>query len=98
MRIRSTAFSIAALAIATIALPGCTDRLTTQEAYVTCEEVLGRPAIAAEDTEDGEGDAVFAECVACHENCGPDCALLGTATPSFACPDDQGGGGAGGGG
>ena len=53
----------------------CGDHYTTQEADAVCEELKER--ISTLDNEE-----TFAECVACHEDCGDEC-----ETPDFTCPD-----------
>ena len=74
-------------ALALLGLAGCESHYTTQEAYSTCNELLG-------ETEDAE---VFTDCVACHEDCGTDCNQVGTSPETFTCPDEEGAGGGGGG-
>ena len=69
-------------------LAGCGDGFTTQQAYGTCRKVL--PLSAEEDTPE-----VFADCVACHEDCGTSCNEQGTSPTTFTCPDEQGEGGSG---
>jgi hypothetical protein len=62
---------------------GCTEHFTTQEAYAICEELQEKgPSTAT--------DASFADCVACHEDCGGECAPQGTAPETYACPDETG--------
>lgn len=73
-----------------LALGGCQSQQTTQEAYVTCNELLG------EDSE-AENPDVFHDCVACHEDCGTDCNEAATSPVTYSCPDEEGAGGAGGG-
>lgn len=82
MSIRKALLAFAVL----LTLTGCQQRYNTQEAYQACEGLL--PADAKEE--------VLLECVACHENCGPDCDVVGDAPDEFACPDEQDGGGGGG--
>lgn len=73
------------------AASGCTDHLTTQEAYSTCEELATIDAPT-------DPEAAFADCVACHEDCGGACVFDSSAPSPYSCPDDaeEGTGGAGG--
>ena len=52
----------------------CGDHYTTQEAYAVCEELKALTTTMS--------DQDFAECVACHEDCGDEC-----ETPEFTCPE-----------
>jgi hypothetical protein len=78
MRTHTMLLGLVALALAAAA---CGDQFSTQEAYATCEDQLGR---ASQDTD----DAIFAECVACYEDCGSDCTMTGDAPLTFVCPID----------
>ncbi len=83
--------SLTMLALGALGLTGCESHYTTQEAYGICHELISETA----ETDDPE---VFADCVACHEDCGTDCSQLGTSPESFGCPDEEGIDGTGGGG
>lgn len=85
--------ALPALALAGLGLAGCESHYTTQEAYITCNELLSNSAI------DKDNPEVFADCVACHEDCGTDCSEQATSPATYTCPDEEGvGGGDGSGG
>lgn len=79
---------IALLALGAAAA-GCADHFTTQEAYNACNELKSIETI-------DDSPEVFADCVACYEDCGNDCSPQGTAPETFACPDEEAGEGGGG--
>jgi len=57
---------------------GCGDHFSTQDAYAACESLLARVTTTT--------DEVFADCVACHEDCGSECEQGGSTPPTFTCP------------
>ncbi len=65
--------------LAVLIAPACTDHYSTQEAYAVCED-LTNVIITT-------GDELFAECVACYEDCGDECEQTGEGDESFVCPD-----------
>lgn len=65
---------------AMLALAGCTEHFSTQEAYASCEKLVGAPEDAPEP---------FADCVACYEDCGNACVLEGSAPITYSCPDES---------
>jgi hypothetical protein len=76
MRIATKLAALSALALFALA---CGDNYTTQEAYDACTELMnGGPS--------GEGDELFAACVACHEDCGAGCEMTGGSPAEFVCP------------
>lgn len=73
--------SIIVLSIFSAALGACSDHFSTQEAYVTCEEIAERSPAMSEES--------FADCVDCHERCGADCDQQNSPPPDeYVCPDD----------
>ena len=75
-----------------LTLAGCEDHFTTQEAYEICTQLQEENSASASPES-------FADCVDCHESCGSDCLLQGTAPETYTCADelDEAGGGGGGG-
>ncbi|MBL8740400.1 MAG: hypothetical protein JNK04_04880 [Myxococcales bacterium] len=71
--------SISAL-LATFTLAGCDEHFTTQEAYSSCEQLVGAPE---------DSPAAFADCVSCYEDCGNACTLEGSAPITYTCPDES---------
>lgn len=68
-----TAFACASLVY------GCGDQASTQEAYAICDGLTGNVGTSSEEA--------FVACVACHEDCGSDCAAVGAEAGYYACPD-----------
>jgi hypothetical protein len=60
-------------------LGGCARHYSTQEAYDICRTSDARSP--------GATDESFAQCVACCEECGADCAPAGSMPLSYVCPD-----------
>ena len=61
-------------------LVGCGSHFSTQEAYDICNKSEGRNP--------GATDVSFAECVACYEECGSDCAPAANTIPlTYQCPE-----------
>ena len=57
----------------------CGDRLSTQEAYDTCEKLSTDTAV----------EGAFADCVDCYERCGNECDTHNGEPPDvYACPED----------
>jgi hypothetical protein len=74
--------SISAIVAVASLIPGCGDQFTTQEAYAACEElIVAGPA--------GDPPELFAECVACHEDCGSSCERKATTPARFECPLEE---------
>ena len=67
---------------ASLAASGCTEHYTTQEAYSTCEELAGIDAPTDSET-------AFADCVACHEDCGTACVFDADLPATYSCPDEE---------
>ncbi len=62
------------------AFAGCGNHYSTQEAYDICTQDEARNPGATKDS--------FAQCVACYEQCGSDCAPSATTPPLvYQCPD-----------
>jgi hypothetical protein len=69
---------------------GCEDHYSTQDAYAVCEDLTDRnPATNPPES--------FADCVACYESCGAECAQTGSAPEDYVCPDELDEGAQGGG-
>lgn len=70
-----------ALLFAVVGLVACGDQFSTQEAYVTCQEIADRTLTSSE--------ASFADCVDCHERCGTECDRQNAPPPDeYVCPED----------
>lgn len=62
-----------------LALAGCDDGLSTQEAVARCKiEQMNSTTVTAESA---------ASCVACFEQCGDQCRALGKTPEEYACPE-----------
>lgn len=65
----------------------CGDGFSTEDAVADCNQEEAALASAGSDCFD---DAVHAECVACHEECGDGCATVDSVCPvTFSCPSDD---------
>ncbi len=81
MSIRTSPIALASLLCAFVALGGCQDRFSTQEAYETCESITKHDQTST--------DEEFADCVDCYERCGADCEDDGEEAPDiYVCPED----------
>ncbi|MEZ4443339.1 MAG: hypothetical protein R3B72_29860 [Polyangiaceae bacterium] len=64
-----------------LTVSACGNHYSTQDAYVACEDLQTRVSTLTDDQ-------TFAECVACYEDCGDECALDESAEGSpFSCPN-----------
>ncbi len=74
--------NVLAFFVLSLALGGCGDHFTTQEAYKTCAAFVDRTLT--------ENEAAFADCVDCHERCGNECEQSEGTDPedTYACPED----------
>lgn len=71
------------LFLSILGLVACSDHFSTQEAYVTCQEIAERSPAMSEES--------FTDCVDCHERCGIDCEQQNSPPPDeYVCPDDLG--------
>lgn len=64
-----------------VGLGGCSDGVSTQEAYAACK--------IEQDNSPNVLETSFQSCVACQEECGDQCMAEGKSPEEYACPPSK---------